>query len=370
MPLGVTMTNVPTTSPSVSKYLVLLLVLSSRHLNLSNGVNLHEDERLEEYHRCNYTWPPLESEFTPSTPGWRRLFQRRLKQVDRLSRQDNSYEAYINALTCGIITPNYTEFGWGLTRGPTYLWETLNNSLAALPTAEEEDGEGAIDTIDNELRPLFIELETALEDQVLRAVQPILEAWSGVELLPSTAYGLRVYRNTSKLYMHVDKTDTHVISAIFHVNHNTGSQPWPLVIEDFIGNTNEVMLEAGDLLLYESSKCLHGRPRRFDGEWYTSIFVHYYPRQMDYRPLDVHYRVPPHWQESVETEPVDNFEMIHNFCKEPKCHDEWCALQESVVVRGPGPGYGQALTANGIVRELEAPKEDSSETHADQHIEL
>ena len=43
----------------------------------------------------------------------------------------------------------------------------------------------------------------------------------------------------------------------------------PLVIEDFKGNVNEVVLEKGDVLLYESSKCFHGRPRRFEGEWYT-----------------------------------------------------------------------------------------------------
>jgi hypothetical protein len=365
------MTNVPTTSPTVSRYFILLLLLASRHLNPCHGI-LYEDKRVEEYHRRNYTWPPLESEFLPATPGWRRLFQRRLKQVDRLPLQDNSYDAYnayINAISGGIVTPNYTEFGWAFTRGPTDLWETLNNGLAdALPTAKEEDYEGCIDT---SLRPLFIDLEKKVKVQVLNALQPILEAWSGVELVPSMAYGLRVYRNTSKLYMHVDRTDTHVISAIFHVNHNDGSQPWPLVIEDFVGNTNEVMMEAGDLLLYESSKCLHGRPRRFNGEWYTSIFVHYYPRDMEDRKLDVHYRVPPHWGESVEIEePVDSFEMIDTYCREPQCHDEWCALQESVVIRGPGPEYGKALTANGIVRQLDVPKEGPSDTSPDQDIEL
>jgi hypothetical protein len=30
--------------------------------------------------------------------------------------------------------------------------------------------------------------------QVLRAMHPILEAWSGVELRPSIAYGFRLYR--------------------------------------------------------------------------------------------------------------------------------------------------------------------------------
>ena len=66
------------------------------------------------------------------------------------------------------------------------------------------------------------------------------------------------------------------------------------------------MTKAGDLLLYESSKCRHGRPQRFDGEWYISIIAHHYPRHMKDRALDGHYRVPPHWRKSsVETEPVD-----------------------------------------------------------------
>ena len=68
-------------------------------------------------------------------------------------------------------------------------------------------------------------------------------------------------------------------------------------------------------MLYESNKYLHGRPRRFDGEWYTSIFADYHPRHMKDRALlDVHHRVPPpHWRKSVETELVDTFEMIDTF---------------------------------------------------------
>jgi hypothetical protein len=79
--------------------------------------------------------------------------------------------------------------------------------------------------------------------------------------------------------MHVDISKTHIISCILHVDHDDDpeSEPWPIVIEDFQGNTNEVVLESGDLLFYESSKCLHGRPKKFKGKWYSSIFVHYYP---------------------------------------------------------------------------------------------
>ena len=69
--------------------------------------------------------------------------------------------------------------------------------------------------------------------------------------------------------MHVDQSSTHIVSAILHVDHDRNSKPWPLIIEDYKGNINEVILEKGDVVLYESSKCFHGRPRRFEGEWYT-----------------------------------------------------------------------------------------------------
>jgi len=100
-------------------------------------------------------------------------------------------------------------------------------------------------------------------------------------LIGSIAYGLRIYRNESQLNMHTDRTNTHIISCILHVDHDDDpeSEPWPIIIEDFQGNTNEVVLESGDMLFYESSKCLHGRPKKFKGKWYSSIFVHYYPAE-------------------------------------------------------------------------------------------
>ena len=79
--------------------------------------------------------------------------------------------------------------------------------------------------------------------------------------------------------MHVDISRSHVISCILHIDHDPESEPWPIAIEDFQGNTNEVVLESGDMLFYESSKCLHGRPRRFNGKWYSSVFIHYYPAE-------------------------------------------------------------------------------------------
>merc|ERR1719235_1805846 len=76
--------------------------------------------------------------------------------------------------------------------------------------------------------------------------------------------------------MHLDRVSTHVISSILHVGRDV-DEPWPIVIEGFDGITNEVDLHPGEMLFYESAKCVHGRPRPLKGKWYTSLFMHYRP---------------------------------------------------------------------------------------------
>jgi predicted 2-oxoglutarate/Fe(II)-dependent dioxygenase YbiX len=112
---------------------------------------------------------------------------------------------------------------------------------------------------------------------VLRELQSYSEEWAGIPLIAHQAYGFRVYRNQSQLFMHSDRIQTHVVSFILHIDSES-TEPWPIFIEDMLGRTHEVTLTPGDILFYESSKCLHGRPRPFNGSWYTSVFVHYYPR--------------------------------------------------------------------------------------------
>ena len=62
------------------------------------------------------------------------------------------------------------------------------------------------------------------------------EAWTGIELTPVIAYGFRLYRNGSYLDMHVDKTNSHVISFILHIDKSEDAEDWPILIEDFHGS--------------------------------------------------------------------------------------------------------------------------------------
>jgi hypothetical protein len=84
-----------------------------------------------------------------------------------------------------------------------------------------------------------------------------------------------------------------------------------------------------DILFYESSKCLHGRPKQYIGSWYASVFVHYYPNDgwMDVdRDKEGHYAVPPHWDGHVAADKKTEqpLQILGTSFYEPNCPNGWC----------------------------------------------
>ena len=303
---------------------------------LEEGGRLEEEERLVEYHRRGYVWPLTATR--PNTKGWRRNMFYRIAQVQHIEDSDERYTGWMQIMPSAVVHPNFTENGWGLTRAPEYLMEELRASLRnGLGTAQEEEDD-SID--DGDLHPVFIQQEE-LNQKVLEALKPMHEKWSGVPLTGEVAYGLRVYRNNTRMTMHVDRVETHIISSIIHVDKSEDAEPWPIFIEDYQGNTNEVYLTSGDMLFYESSKCIHGRPRRFNGSWYSNIFVHYYPTDWDTEQaeLEVYYSLPPNWDvgpyDPSVAPGIEKLEMSGTGMKEPNCPDWWCGTVDTVKWEGP-----------------------------------
>eukprot|EP00560_Eucampia_antarctica_P007149 CAMPEP_0197823968 /NCGR_PEP_ID=MMETSP1437-20131217/1285_1 /TAXON_ID=49252 ORGANISM="Eucampia antarctica, Strain CCMP1452" /NCGR_SAMPLE_ID=MMETSP1437 /ASSEMBLY_ACC=CAM_ASM_001096 /LENGTH=294 /DNA_ID=CAMNT_0043423407 /DNA_START=211 /DNA_END=1095 /DNA_ORIENTATION=+ len=280
--------------------------------------------------------------------------ERRLNQIHHIKDTHAKYNGYMSTIYQSFIGKNFTEYGWALTKAPQHIVDDLRRSfhegLVSNPITETISV-----AIDSDDLPLFIE-NNHLNHRVMHELLPIHEAWAGVKLVPNNAYGLRVYRKGSTLNMHLDKTETHIISSILHVDHDPMSDPWPLVIEDFHGNLHEVSLESGDMLLYESSKCTHGRPRKFNGSWYTSVFTHYYPTDWDAQKtnLETHFRVPPGWNYVPEhPDPnLDKLVVIGTSVKEPDCEHQWCALKNSTKWYAAAPPYGQIVSADGQVKDL------------------
>ena len=116
------------------------------------------------------------------------------------------------------------------------------------------------------------------------------------------SYGVRVYRNGSTLVNHVDRSETHVISCIFHIAHDL-DEPWPLEIEDHDGVVHAVNMEPGDMVMYESAKQYHARMTPMRGKHYGSLFIHYYPsHNWNWTMWDVHVAVPPHFLDKAVRE--------------------------------------------------------------------
>jgi len=277
---------------------------------------------------------------------------RRISQIQNIDERKGRYNGWLVAINSALITPNFTTYGWGITRAPEDIVRELKDKLyAGLKTDMRE--EHRINVIETEKNNWFIPLG-GLTDKILRALQPMHEKWSGIKLQPATAYGLRLYRNNSSLLMHCDKPLTHIVSSILHVDHSPDSEPWPLLIEDYEGYTNEVILESGDMLFYESSKCLHGRPKKLKGSWYTSLFIHYYPVGWDTenQDLESHYAVPPDWHIKKKNDGFDELQVIGTGFKEPSCEHEWCAFKNTRKWYGPAK-EGVVMSTNDYAGETQ-----------------
>ena len=269
---------------------------------------------MEEYHKRGYSWPLPET--VPNTEGWNRLMRGRMQQISSIDRDASRFAAWRSVMTQALVAPNFTEHGWALTRAPDYLVHELKlNLYQHKDTAKNEHFQLSIhgNNTYGWKPPLFIKQEE-LNQRILDELKPIHEAWVGRPLVGEIAYGLRVYQDKSILNMHVDKMRTHIISSILHVDHSSDASPWPIYLEDYLGNTNEIVMEPGDMLLYESSKCLHGRPKKLDGSWYSSLFLHYYPADdwdPNQREDESYYAVPTVWRKPTPPSPlVEPLEMV------------------------------------------------------------
>ena len=309
--------------------------------------------------------------------------------MERINHANDKYNGWMGFITSALIATNYTENGWGLTRAPEHITKLLQDRLyqtlevTKVTTKQEcsvDDTTGKDECVDiqqeivepstdnnkntrkehfinviggdDNARPVMIS-DYSQNMEILHEMKPIFEEWSGIPLEGSTAYGIRAYRNNSNLLMHVDKSSTHVISGIYHVDRSDDAQPWPIVIEDYKGNTNQVYLEPGDLLFYESSKCFHGRPQTFIGGYYASLFMHYRPVNYNHENInnEIHYAIPQHWHETKEPkEGLDVMKVVGTSFKEPNCKHLLCSLDEdnemsknTVNWYGPAP-KGKVVT--------------------------
>jgi hypothetical protein len=112
-----------------------------------------------------------------------------------------------------------------------------------------------------------------------RRLLDLVEAWAGVPVEETDMYGLRQYNSGARLLTHVDRITTHSVSLIVNIAQGNLTDPWPIEVYDHADRLHEVPMQPGDIVYYESAKCLHGRNRPLTGEgaFYVNLFTHYRP---------------------------------------------------------------------------------------------
>jgi len=252
-------------------------------------------------------------------------------QVQRMESLQERFDAYIFLASAGMLTPNFTRNGYEVVKQPPGVHARLNASLhAGLRGGPEDEPERSIQI--SGPHPKFVDVE-ALKTELLQELLPHHEAWAGgIKLTPAVAYGLRVYDRDNWLTMHFDKMESHIISSILHVDRDV-DEPWPIAIEGFDGKTVEVDLKPGEMLFYESTKCMHGRPRPLKGRFYASLFMHYHPVGWSLPKQDaikLMEETGRRWETMLPADSsLPGMRMFGTGFYEPHCPNHWCRLDTS-----------------------------------------
>jgi hypothetical protein len=220
-----------------------------------------------------------------------------------------------------LIVQNFTETGYVKLPMPPDLHMMLHQFYHGHKEFGYEEpvepSDGVHDNIGTE-GPRMVALTNAIEQQMEDILRPQMEAWSGMKLKRTAIYGIREYRAGNLLRNHVDKLETHAISAILQVDqdgrhdeqgqragqqdeqregqgggerdgqqagqqnrHRAGQQnnQWALEVIDYHGTRHNITLLPGQMLFYESAKLIHGRPQPFPGRRFANCFVHFMPEE-------------------------------------------------------------------------------------------
>jgi len=181
---------------------------------------------------------------------------------------------------------NYTKVGFKVQDIPPSLFEELRNywQQHRINLSKPENHPVFDATLSGRLADTWmLEPPHLLQQRVTSTLRPILAEWAGVETeeLQFTAiYGIRMYRHGSVLHHHVDRRETHALSAILEIGaleFGDGFTEWPVEFFDHTGELHRVPNRPGQMILYESATCVHGRPTPFPGREVANMFVHFSP---------------------------------------------------------------------------------------------
>ena len=108
-------------------------------------------------------------------------------------------------------------------------------------------------------------------DQAQYELLPILEGLCGKKLLATMNY-TRFYMPNEVLEKHID---CEICEYSITVTLDFNGSPWPFYIEDAFLNERQIIMTAGDAVLYKGHERPHWRKKYVEGKWQAQTFFHY-----------------------------------------------------------------------------------------------
>lgn len=193
--------------------------------------------------------------------------------------------------------PKVSPLGFKVIKCPEKVWGLIQDAYRLLlNTPQHESWEGMEHFINGNETPIELfsfDNLVSMREIIHDALKPVHEDFAKTELEKTMLYGIRSYTKNAVLKTHVDRIETHHVSSIIIVDKDLAcgcsktkqvANDWPLDIQDHSGNWHKVYAEIGDIILYESATCMHGREEPFKGNYFRNFYVHYKFKNYNFQP--------------------------------------------------------------------------------------
>lgn len=192
--------------------------------------------------------------------------------------------------------PRLTEKGFKVVKVPDNVWSLVQEAYKEVQDKNINEefqgkdyfipGPGISSTL------MSLDYIPEKRDEIIQALLSMHEEFAGVELDPMFLYGIRSYNKGATLTMHIDKPETHHISCIIIIDkdltceckNKPEADDWALNIKNHQGEVEQVYANVGEMIIYESLACEHGRILPFGGTFFRNMFIHYKFKDLIYKP--------------------------------------------------------------------------------------
>ena len=203
------------------------------------------------------------------TSWWREKDWRSVKD-NQLYNEANDYKHFIEL-------PKLTEQGFRITNVPSNIFGIITDAYNLIKDKNTEEYFSNKEFfIQGKNDIMSLDLIPNIRNEIHKQLKPFHENFAKIKIEPSAIYGIRSYKNGNTLSMHRDRIATHHISSIIVVDKDlNGQDDWALNFIDHNEIEHKLYLRPGQMVYYESARCLHGRKDPFKGNFYNNMFVHY-----------------------------------------------------------------------------------------------